>query len=184
MLGPRPRNGGVGRVLFVRTPSPGCWERLRFGAPCFHWAASMITFDSLDKQLADLGSNVRSCTEDWRALSLPPSVGLWEWRPQSGTICFSPAWADLLRLDDIGEAGRLGEYMQHVHPDDRALLTLTMVGFVLGAEKYASRHRMLHGDGSERQFLSRDVLVTSEHGRPARVIIADFDITGCPHVDS
>lgn len=137
----------------------------------------MITRQTLDEQLAELGGKVHSYTEDWRALSLPSNVGLWEWRPQSGTVCLSPAWADLLGIDHIDQAVRLGEYMQHVHPEDRALLTLTMVGFVLGAERYVSRHRVLHRDGSERRFLSRDVVVTPDHGHPARLIIADFDIT-------
>ena len=132
----------------------------------------------LDQQIADIRGMVLSLPriEDWRTLSLPPNAGLWEWKPQSGTVCLSPAWADLLGIDHIDQAVRLGEYMQFVHPEDRPLLTLTMVGLVLGAGEYVSRHRMLWQDGSERRFLSRDVVVTPDHGHPARLIIADFDI--------
>jgi hypothetical protein len=37
---------------------------------------------------------------------------------------------------------------------------------------------MMHGDGSERRFLSRDVAVLPGHGYPAHVVVADIDLIG------
>jgi PAS domain-containing protein len=136
----------------------------------------MITLH--DQQLAGIRSKVRAFPDDWRTLPLPPNVGLWEWRPQSGTVCFSPAWADLLGIDHSDQAVNLGEYTRWVHPDDRPLLTLTMVGYILGTGEYLSQHRMVRPDGHERLFLSRDVLVCPVHGHRSCAIVADFDLTG------
>ncbi len=142
----------------------------------------MTTLQALDQQFAELRGKVHSLPriDDWHTLSLPPNVGLWEWRPPSNQVRFSAAWCRLLGFDGILGSVKLSEYVQHVHPDDRPLLTLTMVGFVVAGGEYASRYRMMHSDGSQRQFLSRDVAILPEHGYPAHVVVADFDLTGAP----
>ena len=90
----------------------------------------------------------------------------------------SDGMARLLGIEEPQQAARLSDYVQHVHPDDRPLLTLTLVNFVVGGGKCVSRHRMLHRDGGQRRFLSRSVVVLPEHGHPAHVVVADFDLTG------
>jgi len=140
----------------------------------------MTTLQTPDQQLAELRGKVLSLPriDDWRTLSLPPNVGLWEWRPQNSQVRFSSEWCRLLGFGGIDGSVGLHEYVQHVHPDDRAFLTLTMVGFVVAGGEYVSRHRMMHGDGSERRFLSRDVAVLPGHGYPAHVVVADIDLIG------
>lgn len=137
----------------------------------------MITLDSLGRQLAEIRGKVLSLPriEDWP--TLPIDAGLWEWRPQGGTVRLSAAWGRLLGIDQTDRTVRLGEYVGYVHPDDRPLLTLTMVNFLVGGGEYVSRQRMLHRDGRERRFLSRDVVVLSAHGHPSIVIGVDFDVT-------
>ena len=127
----------------------------------------MITLDQLDQQLAELRDKLLSLPsiEDWHTLSLEATnVAFWDWKPQSDIIRLSPAWGRLLGIDQTDRAVRLGEYVQYVHPDDHALLTLAMVGFVVAGGEYASSHRMLHRDGSQRRFLSRDIAVLPEAG--------------------
>ena len=140
----------------------------------------MITLDNLDQQLAELRDKLFSLPsiEDWRTLPVDANVGLWEWRPNGGTVRLSEAGCRLLGIDQIDRAIRRGDYVQYVHPDDRPLPTLTMVGFVVAGGEYVSRHRMLYRDGSQRQFFSRDVAVLPEHGHPAHVVMAAFDLTG------
>lgn len=168
-------------MLFIRAPSPGSLEQSWFDAPFFIGRVQMITLDRLDQQLAEWRDKLLSLPsiEDWRTLSLEATnVALWDWKPQNGVIRLSPAWGRLLGIDQTNRAVKLSEYVQYVHPDDRPLLTLTMVGFVVAGGEYASRHRMLHRNGSQRRFLSRDVAVLPEHGHPAHVVVADFDVTG------
>jgi hypothetical protein len=52
VLGLRPQYGGVGRVLFSRTPSPGSLERPWFGAPFFVGVVLMVDLDRFDQHAA------------------------------------------------------------------------------------------------------------------------------------
>lgn len=140
----------------------------------------MTALGLLVQQFDEVRDGVRALPriDNWCTLPLPPNVGLWEWRPPSSHVRLSAAWAGLLGIDEPDQAVRLSEYVEHAHPDDRPLLTLALVNFLVSRGEYVSRHRMMHGDGSERQFVSRSVLVLPECGQPARVVVADFDLTG------
>jgi len=52
VLGPRPRNGGVGRVLFSRAPWSGLLEQPWFGAPFFVGVVLMVDLDRFDQHAA------------------------------------------------------------------------------------------------------------------------------------
>jgi diguanylate cyclase (GGDEF)-like protein/PAS domain S-box-containing protein len=104
--------------------------------------------------------------------------GLWDWDLTAGTMHYSSRWKKMFgyALGDIGQGPQ--EWLERVHPDDRASLTAAIDAMRNGHRSSASlEHRMLSADGSYRWSLCRALAVPGR-GEPAKRIVGFLtDIT-------
>lgn len=104
--------------------------------------------------------------------------GLWDWDIESGDVHFSERWHEMLGLLDMPLPGRVEEWFDRIHPEDRqhfhALLAAHLDGHTPALE---SDHRMLHADGSYRWVLCRGLAVRNARGKPVRLAGSMIDIS-------
>jgi PAS domain-containing protein len=72
-------------------------------------------------------------------------VGVWEWRPQTGEMRFSPILYDILGLDPASASAESVRAL--VHPDDRRAVALAVEAALWGRQPFISTHRMIRPDG-------------------------------------
>ena len=106
------------------------------------------------------------------------SEALWDWNLESDRIHFSPRWIALIGCDDHEVGNAPPEWLQRVHPDDRAHLTGEIdAARAGGATTFACRYRVRHKDGNYRWLSCRGAVVRDNAGSAIRVTGADSDVT-------
>jgi PAS domain S-box-containing protein len=103
-------------------------------------------------------------------------VGNWEWDLVSGTGSASAEWFRVVgvRPEDIpSPEAALG----FVHPDDRPELEAAIHRAATDGTPFEVEHRTILPDGQVRTVLVRGEGVSDEHGRVARVIGTNQDVT-------
>jgi len=103
--------------------------------------------------------------------------GLWDWDMREGAIFFSERWNEL--IGRAGEhSGRLDDWLDLVHPEDRYDFEQTLMFHVEGRlPKFQVEYRMRHSDGSYRWMLTRGLAVRDEGGSPYRMAGSQSDTT-------
>ncbi len=104
--------------------------------------------------------------------------GLWDWDVATGSVFWSPQWANLLglRAEDLGADPE--EWLDRVHPDDRVVVSALVAAQLGGAtEPMRVEHRVKHASGKYRWMLCVAFAVTNDAGVPARIVGAMLDVT-------
>lgn len=134
------------------------------------------------RDVSDLAAAEASRQESERRYALAAEIahaGLWDWDLRTGTVDYSPRWAETLGLEQRAVRNTPEAWFGRVHPDDvralRAAVDLHMAGH---SPHFEHESRMLHGDGSYRWTLARGIVVRDETGRPVRVAGSLSDISG------
>ena len=102
---------------------------------------------------------------------------LWDWDLKTEALYLSPRFKDLLGL----RGARLGhtpdDWLERIHPDDRASVQLEMRRHLDGiTDFFHHEHRLRHDDGSYLWFLARGLAVRDPAGRPTRMVGSHTDI--------
>lgn len=111
-------------------------------------------------------------------------LGSWEWDIAANAV----SWSDeLCRLfgDDLTEAGpdsanfiaSYQGYLDHVHPDDRALAESALAVALETRDAFAFDHRVVRSDGTIAWFQSRVEVEVGADGVPTRMSGTAADIT-------
>jgi PAS domain S-box-containing protein len=77
------------------------------------------------------------------------TVGTWEWQPATGTLTYSPELADLVDLPAQCTT-TTGSFLERIHPDDRARVTLRARDSRTTGEPFTQDFRVLRADHSVR----------------------------------
>jgi diguanylate cyclase (GGDEF)-like protein/PAS domain S-box-containing protein len=104
--------------------------------------------------------------------------GLWDWDVRADRLYCSPRWKAMLGYepDDLTDAP--AEWLDRVHPDDRAALQQALDAHLAGASRhFEQEHRVEHRDGGYRWMLARGVAVRDRGGRATRVVGSQTDVT-------
>lgn len=138
----------------------------------------MIWARALRKELAAQTAGLQKHRER-RALDARGAVdGLWDWDIASGKAHFSPGWSSMLGLGEADDEGRIGQWLDRIHPDDRERVDAALEAHQAGhTSHFESEHRVRHRDGRYRWMLGRGVCERDEAGRPTRMAGALVDIT-------
>ena len=98
--------------------------------------------------------------------------GVWDWRPEEQTLFLSRRWKEMLghAEPDIGQ--RPEEWMERVHPDDRADVQSCLREHLAGRTRdYQSEHRMRCRDGAYKWVCDRGRIIDRDAaGRVRRMI--------------
>jgi PAS domain S-box-containing protein len=104
--------------------------------------------------------------------------GMWEWELASGSAHFSARWQSILGFTEGELAERLEDWLDRIHPADRARVERELDLHVLGSsERFEIEHRLRHRDGSWRWVLARASAVRHANGKASRLVGLMTDIS-------
>ncbi len=90
------------------------------------------------------------------------NVGSWQWDVATGAVQWSP---EMYRIHGIGPGdfgNRVEEYVNFVHPDDRARVQAVIESLMHGGESRAVEYRVVRPDGVTRHVLGTSVMTNTD----------------------
>ena len=126
----------------------------------------------------EMAQAVRESEERYASAARAANDGLWDWDLDKGTVYYSSRWSEMLGYTEDAIGTSPEEWLERVHPQDRAALTAELVGLKLGEQaSILHEHRVKASDGSYLWLLCRGLAVPGL-GRPATRIVGSLtDIT-------
>ncbi|MFZ3282652.1 PAS domain S-box protein [Pseudomonas sp.] len=118
------------------------------------------------------------------ALAATDAVGTWDWDIGEDRFIADAHFAQLHGVDPA-QASRLPitDYLQGVHPEDRALIARSIKHCITHGTEYAEEYRLLQPDGVLRWVFARGRCYKDHHGRPVRFLGAALDLTERKHTE-
>ncbi len=112
------------------------------------------------------------------ALAATDAVGTWDWNIGEDRFIADAHFAQLHGVDPT-QARQLpiSEYLQGVHPEDRAMVARSIKHCITHGTEYAEEYRLLQRDGEVRWVFARGRCYKDHHGRPTRFLGAALDLT-------
>jgi diguanylate cyclase (GGDEF)-like protein/PAS domain S-box-containing protein len=104
--------------------------------------------------------------------------GLWQWNLQTQEFYVSGRWRAMIGLPAHAAIGGPAEWLDRVHPDDRAKLNAALETHLAGSTQvFQHEHRIRHEDGVYRRFLCRGVAMRNAGRKPDRIAGSLTDTT-------
>ncbi|MDD1136845.1 PAS domain-containing protein [Pseudomonas sp. TNT2022 ID233] len=118
------------------------------------------------------------------ALAATDAVGTWDWDIGEDRFIADAHFAQLHGVDPA-LAGQLpiSEYLDGVHPEDRALIARSIKHCITHGTEYAEEYRLLQANGELRWVFARGRCYKDHHGRPMRFLGAALDLTERKHTE-
>ncbi|MGQ4648962.1 response regulator [Lyngbya aestuarii] len=104
-------------------------------------------------------------------------LGNWEFDVLTEKISWSEELSRIFGLDPTKSAPTCGEYLQQVHPDDRALVEQKISNAIAKGKSYQIDHRVIQPDASIRHIECRGEVILDERGQVKKVFGTAIDIT-------
>jgi PAS domain S-box-containing protein len=109
-------------------------------------------------------------------------IGSWEWSVADNRV----NWSDeLFRIYGLEPAGGVsyGAYLDHVHPEDRELVSGAVARALANPAPFSFEHRVVRPDGTVRWVHGRGRVVVDAAGEPERMVGTSQDITDTKSLD-
>ena len=118
------------------------------------------------------------------ALAATDAVGTWDWDIGEDRFIADAHFAQLHGVDPV-RASQLpiSEYLQGVHPQDRAMVARSIKHCITHGTEYAEEYRLLQPNGELRWVFARGRCYKDHHGRPMRFLGAALDLTERKHTE-
>jgi PAS domain S-box-containing protein len=114
-------------------------------------------------------------------------IGLWDWRPDDGSVITNDRWAEMLgyTLAELAPLS-IATWRDLVHPDDLPASEAALAAHFRGeTERYVCEARMRHKSGAWIWVLDQGQVVEwSAPGKPARMVGTHTDITERKHLQA
>jgi PAS domain S-box-containing protein len=104
-------------------------------------------------------------------------TGSWEWDPSKNRVTWSDELSRIFGFDPSTFHATYEGFIEHVHPDDRALADTIVRQAVHDSQSFNFEHRLLRLDGSIRVIHSQGRVIVGADGRVERVTGIARDIT-------
>lgn len=104
-------------------------------------------------------------------------LGSWEWDVLTGAVTWSDALYAVFGLDPSSFEPSFERFLEHVHPEDRAIAEHHAVEAARHATPFDYEHRIVRPDGEVRYVNSRGTASTDEHGHVTRLTGTAQDVT-------
>lgn len=138
--------------------------------------AVIIAKDVTEKRKAD--DILKETEERWRFAIEGAHQGVWDWNVQTGDIFFSDSYKKLYGYGPNDLKGRIEEWEDIIHPDDRTRMAKATEEHLHGDDPYyESTYRVKTKSGSYKWISGRGMLIRNEQGVPVRMIGTHTDIT-------
>jgi PAS domain S-box-containing protein len=118
------------------------------------------------------------------ALAATDAVGTWDWDIGEDHFIADAHFAQLHGVDPtLADQLPISEYLQGVHPEDRAFVARSIRHCITEGTEYAEEYRLLQPDGQLRWVFARGRCYKDHHGRPMRFLGAALDLTERKHTE-
>jgi len=118
------------------------------------------------------------------ALAATDAVGTWDWDIGQDRFIADAHFAQSHGVDPaMASELPISEYLQGVHPEDRALIARSIKHCITHGTEYAEEYRLLQADGKVRWVFARGRCYKDHHGRPMRFLGAALDLTERKHTE-
>ncbi|MFA5117428.1 MAG: PAS domain-containing protein [Candidatus Omnitrophota bacterium] len=105
------------------------------------------------------------------------NIGSWEWDIATGTLIWSEQTYRQLGEEPVKFTPNYDIFIQHIHPDDRALFEAAMQGALAGTARYDLEFRIAQPNGVVRILHSQGEVLRGPDGKPQRMFGVSIDIT-------
>jgi diguanylate cyclase (GGDEF)-like protein/PAS domain S-box-containing protein len=104
-------------------------------------------------------------------------MGSWEWRIGGERVAWSRELFRIYGLAPQEEGPTFAQFMEHVHPDDRARVQAVIERALVERQPIEFEERIVHRDGRVRVLASRGEVLADGEGRPDRMVGVCRDVT-------
>lgn len=104
-------------------------------------------------------------------------IGSWEWEVDTDRVVWSDELYRIYGIEPDGFDGRYGNYLEHVHPDDRGLVGGEIARVLREPGPFRFEHRVIRPDGEVRIVDGRGRVVVGADGRVERMLGTTQDVT-------
>ncbi len=160
-----------GTVKWVQVSST-CVEQDGLGA-----VRSGIMIDITGRKQTEI--ELQETEARWKLALESTGDGVWDWHIQEGAEFYSDRYKEMYGYPADKVWQHADDYVDLVHPDDKAQLLLDQHAHFSGAAPtYSNEHRVRCKDGSWKWILSRGMVITRDpKGEPLRMIGTHTDIS-------
>jgi PAS domain S-box-containing protein len=117
-------------------------------------------------------------SEEWQRLALKAArVGHWDWEPVSRTFNSMGGLEDLFGRTKEDPIRTADEFLETVHPEDRPLVSDSILGCFDQGKPYEAKFRLIWPDGSVHWLHAKGKAIFTPEGKIARVAGVNIDIT-------
>ncbi|OWW20532.1 EAL and GGDEF domain-containing protein [Noviherbaspirillum denitrificans] len=123
--------------------------------------------------------DLRISNERWKLAIEGTGDGVWDWDMQTGEVCYSPRWKEMIGYADNEIGNTVVEWRDRLHPED-AMATLAALQECLDGKvsTFTDEHRLHCKDGCWKWVMARAVVVArDERRRPLRLTGTMTDIS-------
>ncbi|MEB0046656.1 MULTISPECIES: PAS domain-containing protein [unclassified Pseudomonas] len=118
------------------------------------------------------------------ALAATDAVGTWDWNIGEDRFIADAHFAQLHGVNPaLASQLPISDYLQGVHPEDRALIARSIKHCITHGTEYAEEYRLLQPNGELRWVFARGRCYKDHHGRPTRFLGAALDLTERKHTE-
>lgn len=118
---------------------------------------------------------LRISEERLRLATQASAIGIFDHDLRTHQSYFSPLYRAITHVESDGLT--MPEWLDKVHPDDRALVQETVQKAIASGQSYHYEYRILLADGTIRWLEVSGLLANDEQGRPVRLTGAMRDVT-------
>ena len=104
-------------------------------------------------------------------------LGSWDWNVASDAIEWSEELCRIYGVDRAAHPACLEEFVEYVHPQDRAVVAETVQAACASGQPFSFEHRIVRRDGTIRVLSARGNVILGDDGQPLRVFGTGQDIT-------
>ena len=123
-------------------------------------------------------SRALKISEDRLDLAVRASkIGLWDWDIANGTLWWSDRFKEIVGVEDSGFDGKLEDFADRLHPDDRDRVMNAVQAQMDHGTPYDLQYRLRRTDGAYVSIEARGQAIWDGNGNPVRFIGTVDDIT-------
>ncbi len=140
------------------------------------------TFQDIDKEKrAELEYN--KMTERLAIATKAANVGIWEYDFSKNGHYWSDQMYPLYGLGKEDYNGDYGDWLNMIHPEDRALCHKGIEAAYYGGKEFSGEFRIVWPNGEQRYLKVDSILERDENGIAKRIIGTNWDITPLKHAE-
>ncbi|MBI1891454.1 MAG: EAL domain-containing protein [Burkholderiales bacterium] len=104
-------------------------------------------------------------------------LGSWQWEIASDVVIWSDELFRIFGVDMDKFRGTFEQYLERIHPDDRAMAQNTIQHAIQSHAPYSFVHRVVTSSGAEKTVICRGSVVLDESGSAVRMYGTAQDVT-------